>query len=124
MAYSKGTLAGEFIEGVVSELNGVIGIGVVDITESLAMDTYSVRKEFDPDVASSHMYEVIRAQQETLKALRVNDSIKDMLITMDTQVHFLTLSKTGKALFYVVVDSNNANLSIMRSVIRKYAKGI
>lgn len=124
MAYSKGTLAGDFIEGVLSELNGTIAIGVVDITDSLSMDTYSGSKEFDPDVASANMIEVIKAQQETIKALRLNDSIKDIFITLDSQVHFMTLSKTGKALFYVVADSRGANLSIMRSVIRKYAKGI
>ncbi len=124
MAYSKGTLAGDFIEGVLSELSGTIAVGVVDMTDSLMMDTYSVRKEFDPDVASANIIEVIKAQQETIKALRLNDSIKDIFITLDSQVHFLTLSKTGKALFYVVADSSGANLSIMRSVIRKYAKGI
>ncbi|MFZ4622201.1 MAG: hypothetical protein ACOYNS_16695 [Bacteroidota bacterium] len=124
MAYSKGTLAGDFIEGVLSELSGAIAVGVVDMTDSLMMDTISVRKEFDPDVASANIIEVIKAQQETIKALRLNDSIKDIFVTLDSQVHFLTLSKTGKALFYVVADSSGANLSIMRSVIRKYAKGI
>ncbi len=124
MAYSKGTLAGDFIEGVLSELNGTIAIGVVDMTDSLSMDTYSVRKDYDPDVASANMIAVIKAHQETIRALRLKDSIKDIFITLDSQVHFMTLSKTVKALFYVVADSRGANLSIMRSVIRKYAKGI
>ena len=31
MGYSKGTLAGDFIEGVLSELTGAIAIGVVEI---------------------------------------------------------------------------------------------
>lgn len=124
MAYSKGTLAGDFIDGVLSELNGTIAVGVVDMTDSLSMDTHSLRKDFDPDVASANMIEVIKAQLETIKALKQKDSIKDIFVTLDSQVHFLTLSKTGKALFYVVADSKGANLSIMRSVIRKYAKGI
>lgn len=124
MAYSKGTLAGDFIDGVLSELDGAISIGVVEITDELSMDTYSVRKEFDPDVASANMIEVIKAQQQTIKALRLNETIKDLFITLDTQVHLLTMSKTGKALFYVVAESAGANLSIMRSVVRKYAKGI
>jgi hypothetical protein len=124
MAYSKGTLAGDFIEGVLSELNGTIAIGVVEITDELSMDTYSVSAGFDPDVASANMMEVIKAQQQTIKALRLNDSIKDIFITLDSQVHLLTMSKSGKALFYVVAESIGANLPMMRSVIRKYAKGI
>ncbi|MCK9407575.1 MAG: hypothetical protein WCX28_00095 [Bacteriovoracaceae bacterium] len=124
MAYSKGTLAGDFIDGVLSELSGAIAVGVVEIIDELSMDTFSVRDGFDPDVACAHMLEVVKAQQQTIKALRLNESIKDMCITMDTQVHLLTLSKSGKALFYVAAESAGANVSIMRSVIRKYAKGI
>lgn len=124
MAYSKGTLAGDFIDGVLSELNGTIAIGVVEITDELSMDTFSVRDGFDPDVACARMMEVVKAQQQTIQALRVNEAIKDIFITLDSQVHLLTMSKTGKALFYVAADSAGANLSMMRSVIRKYAKGI
>ncbi|MFA5835030.1 MAG: hypothetical protein WDA22_16250 [Bacteroidota bacterium] len=124
MGYSKGTLAGDFIEGVLSELNGAIAISVVENTAELSMDTYSVRDTFDPDVACANIIEVVKAQQQTIKALQLNETIKDLFITMDTQVHFVTMSKNGKALFYVVADSQGANLSIMRSIIRKYAKGI
>ena len=124
MAYSKGTLAGDFIEGILSEVNGVIAVSVVEIVEELSMDTFSVRDNFDPDVATANIMEVLKAQQQTIKALRLNETIKEIFITLETQVHFLTLSKSGKALFYIVADSQGSNLSIMRSVVRKYAKGI
>ncbi|MFA6469570.1 MAG: hypothetical protein WCW35_11785 [Bacteroidota bacterium] len=124
MAYSKGTLSGDFIEGILSELNGVIAVGVVEITSELAMDTHSTQPDFDADVACANIMEVVKAGQQTIRALRQNESVKDIFITFDSQVHFLTMSKTGKALFYVVTESKGANLSIMRSVIRKYAKGI
>lgn len=124
MAYSKGTLAGDFIDGVLSELNGAIAVGVVEITAELSMDTYSARKEFDPDVAIANIMEMVKAMQQTVKALQANEPIKDIFVTLETQVHCLTLSKSGKAMFYVVADSKGANLSIMRSIIRKYAKGI
>ena len=124
MAYSKGTLAGDFIEGILSEVNGLIAVSVVDIVEELSMDTFSVRDNFDPDVATANIMEVLKAQQQTIKALRLNEMIKEIFVTLESQVHFLTLSKSGKALFYIVADSQGSNLSIMRSVVRKYAKGI
>jgi hypothetical protein len=88
------------------------------------MDTHSTQPDFDADVACANIMEVVKAGQQTIRALRQNESVKDIFITFDSQVHFLTMSKTGKALFYVVTESKGANLSIMRSVIRKYAKGI
>ncbi len=124
MAYTKGTLAGDFIEGVRADVNGLIAVGVVDMTNALAMDTFSARKDFDPDVASANMVEVIEAQQQTMRALRQKDTLREIFVTLDSQVHLLTLSKTGKALFYIVADAHGANLSMLRSVIRTYAKGI
>ena len=124
MAYSKGTLAGDFIEGILSEVNGVIAVSVVEIVEELSMDTISVRNNFDPDVATANIMEVLKAQQQMIKTLRLNETVKEIFITLESQVHFLTLSKSGKALFYIVADSQGSNLSIMRSVVRKYAKGI
>lgn len=124
MAYSKGTLAGEFIDGILAELNGVIAVGVVDMHAELQMDTHSTRADFDPDVASANIVEMIMTQERTIKALRLNETVKDIYITLDTQVHFLTLSKTGKAMYYVVVESVGANMGLMRSVVRKYAKGL
>lgn len=124
MAYSKGTLAGDFIEGILSELSGVIAVAVLEITSEMAMDTHSTRPDFDADVACANIIEVVKAQQQTMKSLKVVDNVKDILITMESQIHFLTMSKTGKAMFYLVADSKGSNLSIMRSVVRKYAKGI
>ncbi len=124
MAYTKGTLAGDFIDGIRAELNGVIAVGVVDMHAELQMDTFSARPDFDSDVASANIVEMIMTQERTIKALRLKETVKDIYITLDTQVHFLTLSKTGKAMYYVVVDAIGANLGILRSVVRKYAKGL
>ena len=51
-------------------------------------------------------------------------TIKDIFITLDTQIHMLTLSKTSKALYYIVADAKKTNLGMVRSTMRKFAKGI
>lgn len=124
MSYSKGTLAGDFIDGVISDIPDVIAVCVVNLSSTLAMDTYCNTPDFDPDVASVYNVEMVKAGQKAMAVLKSKDTIKDILITLDTQLHLLTLSKTGNALYYVVADSRKANLSILRSTIRKYAKGI
>lgn len=124
MAYSKGTLAGDFIEGVCSEMQGVIAVCVVDISSNTAADTYCVDPKFDPDVAVAHSLEVLKTEQKKIAALKMKENIRDIFISLDTQAHLLTLSKSGNALFYVVADVKRTNLSLARSVIHKYAKGI
>ena len=74
MAYSKGTLAGDFIEGILSEVNGVIAVSVVEIVEELSMDTFSVRDNFDPDVATAHIMEVLKAMPDDYKKVIISSS--------------------------------------------------
>lgn len=124
MPYTKGTLAGDFIDGVLSEIPDMIAISVVNLSSNLEMDTYCNTSDFDPDVATVYNVELVKAGQKAMAVLKSKDTIKDILITLDTQLHLLTLSKAGNALYYVVADARKTSLSILRSTIRKYAKGI
>ncbi|HAP35889.1 MAG TPA: hypothetical protein DCQ28_08105 [Bacteroidetes bacterium] len=124
MPYTKGTLAGDFIEGVLSEIPDAIAVSVVNLSAGMSIDSYCNTPGFDPDVATVYHTEVLKAEQKALAALQLNESIKDIFITLDTQIHMLTLSKTGKALYYIVADAKKTNLGMMRSTMQKYAKGI
>ncbi len=124
MPYTKGTLAGDFIEGVLSEIPEAIAVAVVNLSAGMSIDSYCNTPDFDPDVAAVHHTEVLRTEQKAVAALKLKDTIRDIFITLDTQIHMLTLSKTGKALYYIVADPQKTNLGMMRSTMRKFAKGI
>jgi predicted regulator of Ras-like GTPase activity (Roadblock/LC7/MglB family) len=124
MPYTKGTLAGDFIEGVLSEIPDAVCVSVINLSAGMSIDSYCNTPDFDPDVAAVHHTEVLRTEQKAVEALQLNDSIKDIFITLGTQIHMLTLSKTGKALYYIVADAHKTNLSMVRSTMQKFAKGI
>jgi hypothetical protein len=124
MPYSKGTLAGDFIDGVLSEIPDAIAVCVVNLSAGMSIDSYCSTPDFDPDVAAVNHTEVFRIEQNTVAKLQSSDSIKDIFITLDTQIHLLTPSKTGKALYYIVADARGSSVGMLRSTMRKYAKGI
>jgi predicted regulator of Ras-like GTPase activity (Roadblock/LC7/MglB family) len=124
MPYTKGTLAGDFIEGVLSEIPDAICVSVINLSAGMSIDSYCNTPEFDPDVAAVYHTEVLKSEQKAVSALHLKDSIKDIFITLDTQIHMLTLSKTSKALYYIVADAQKTNLGMVRSTMRKFAKGI
>lgn len=124
MPYTKGTLAGDFIEGVLSEIPDVIAVSVTNLAAGMSIDSYCSDPDFDPDVATVYHTEVLKAEQKAVAALHLKDSVKDIFITLDSQIHMLTLSKSGKALYYIVTDAQKTNLGMMRSTMRKFAKGI
>lgn len=124
MPYTKGTLAGDFIEGVLTEIADAICVSVINLSAGMSIDSYCNTPDFDPDVAAVHHTEILKAERNAVSALHLKDSIKDIFITLDTQIHMLTLSKTGKALYYIVADAKKTSLGMVRSTMQKFAKGI
>ena len=61
--------------------------------------------------------------QRTMEALRLNDAIEDILITLDKQYHIIRLlnrPETGQGLFlYLVLDRAKANLALARHNLKR-----
>jgi hypothetical protein len=71
---------------------------------------------------------VVRAKMRTMEALRLDDSIEDILITMSGQYHVIRLladASGGQGLFlYLVLDREKANLALARHNLRRIATEI
>ena len=66
-------------------------------------------------VAAAGNTEVIRAKMKTANALKLNDTIEDILISLGKAYHIMrpVASKPG-LFFYVVLDRNKSNLALAR----------
>ena len=69
----------------------------------------------DMEVAAAGNTEVIRAKMKTASALKLNDTIEDILISLGKAYHIMrpVASKPG-LFFYVVLDRNKSNLALAR----------
>lgn len=67
--------------------------------------------------------EVVRAKMRTMESLRLDDSIEDILITLQEQYHLIRLlrsSRNEQGLFlYLVLDRQKANLALARHNLRR-----
>lgn len=69
----------------------------------------------DLDVAAAATTELVRAKLNTMKALGLNDSIDDMLITLTTQYHVIRpLASNPQVFIYFALDRSKANLAMAR----------
>jgi hypothetical protein len=80
-------------------------------------------KYLDLEVAAAGNTEVIRAKMRTMEALRLNDSIEDILITLAKQYHIIRLLKnndgTQNMFLYLVLDRSKANLALARHNLKR-----
>ena len=104
-------------------IDGALGASLVDWESGMSLGTIGGGKYLDLDVASAGNTEVIRAKMRTMEALRLDDTIEDILITLGKQYHLIRLikgSKNEQGLFlYLVLDRQKANLALARHNLKR-----
>ncbi|MBL8263448.1 MAG: hypothetical protein JNM58_13575 [Xanthomonadaceae bacterium] len=104
-------------------VDGAIAVAIVDSNSGMMLG--SAGAGVDLDVASAGNTEVVRAKMKTMKALKLNDEIEDILISLGRQYHIIrpVASKPG-LFFYVVLDRSKANLAMARRKVLDAENGL
>ncbi len=104
-------------------IDGALGVALVDWGSGMSLGSQGGGKYLDLDVASAGNTEVVRAKMRTMDALRLDDTIEDILITLSKQYHIIRLIKspdnTQGLFLYLVLDRNKANLALARHNLKR-----
>ncbi|MBV1856147.1 hypothetical protein [Catellatospora tritici] len=103
------------------QIEGAIGVALVDYTSGMALGTLGSSKEFDLTIAAAGNTDVVRAKLRTLEMLKLKDSIEDILITLGAQYHVirpLTSRNTQGLFLYLVLSRTRANLAMARHKLK------
>ncbi len=96
------------------EIDGCLGTCIVDSNSGMMLGAAG-GGPVNLEVAAAGNTEVVRAKRKTMKALNLNESIEDILITLGKQYHLIRPLSSNDALFiYLVLDKNKANLAMAR----------
>lgn len=100
------------------QIQGAVGVCLVDYDSGMTLGSLGgADGGLDLEVAAAGNTEVVRAKQNTMKALGLDDKIEDILITLGTQYHLIRLvtSPSGQGLFfYIALRKDQANLAMAR----------
>jgi hypothetical protein len=109
-------------------IDGALGVSLVDWESGMSLGSSGGGKYLDLDVAAAGNTEVIRAKMRTVEALRLDDTIEDILITLSKQYHLIRLLRSprnGQGLFlYLVLDRERANLALARHSLKRIESDI
>jgi len=95
-------------------INGALGASVVDYTSGMSLGA-SGGAGLDLELAAAGNAEVVKAKQNTMKSLGIKGDIKDILITLEEQMHIIRPCAQLDGIFiYLALDSSKANLALAR----------
>jgi len=104
------------------QISGALGAALVDAGSGMALGLVGGTPAFDMTVAAACTTDVVRAKLRTMEMLGLDESIEDILTTMDGQYHLIRplTSRTGHGLFlYLALDKAKANLAMARFQLRR-----
>jgi hypothetical protein len=104
-------------------IDGAVGVSLVDWESGMSLGAIGGGKYLDLDIAAAGNTEVIRAKMRTMQSLRLDDTIEDILITLNKQYHLIRLLKSSRSdqglFLYLVLDRERANLALARHSLKR-----
>lgn len=106
------------------EIDGCVGASIVDSNSGMTLASAG-GAGIDLEIAAAGNTEVVRAKRKTMKALNLNDTIEDMLISLGKAYHLIRPLASNDALFvYLVLDKGKANLAMARLQLKAIEKDL
>ncbi|MFI5938614.1 hypothetical protein [Actinoplanes sp. NPDC051494] len=104
------------------QIDGAIGVALVDYTSGMALGIAGGNKDFDLAVAAAGNTDVVRSKLRAMEMLGIREQIEDILITLDSQYHMIRPLKgrSGEGLFlYLALHKTKANLALSRHQLKR-----
>lgn len=99
------------------EIEGAVGAAIVDYESGMTLGTDGGRN-LDMELAGAGSAEVVRSKKNIIHDLDIDETIEDLLISLETQYHLIRMCQHHENVFmYTVINRSQGNLGLARRKI-------
>lgn len=103
------------------DMDGFMAAALVDLDTGMLMS--GVGESINLEVAAAGNTEVLKAKLKVAGALKLDQEVEDILITLEKQYHMIRpLLSNSKVFLYLVLDKAKSNLAMARHTLRSFEK--
>ena len=108
------------IHKIEADISSFIAASFVDLESGMTLAAKSNRAEFDLSVASAYNSEMVKQKLKIMKALKLDTTLEDMLLTLGDQIHVIRLV-SPTTFIYLAADRAQSNIAIVRNAVNKHS---
>jgi hypothetical protein len=110
----------ETFDRVAQDIPGFIAASLVDLESGMTLGARSLRADFDLTAASAYNSEMVKQKLKIMKALKLDTTLEDMLLTLGDQIHVIRLV-SPTSFIYLAADRAQSNIAIVRNAVNKHS---
>jgi hypothetical protein len=99
------------------EIDGALGVALVDVDSGGVLGSVGGGPDLDLERAATGNAGVVKAKLDSLDRQGVDDTVDDVVVTLDTQVHLIrrvSSVRGGGLFFYLALDRGGADVASAR----------
>jgi len=112
------------VKGILADLPTLVAVAVVETETGMPLASHANIADFDIETAAAYNTEVVKSKLKAIQALKLNQTLQDILLTLTDQLHLLKLSPAGDKFIYLAVNSKDTNLAQARQIMKAHSASL
>lgn len=110
----------ELNDNLKKDIQGYKAMSICDINSGETLFSESLEEGFDIELASACNLEVIKAKLKAIETLEIDETIDNIIIHLEKDIHIIDITKSKQYFIYLALDAKKTTIGLVKGLLNKY----